>query len=86
MKIIGLILVMLVAGCGQTSFGDQVRDTLKERGALAMDRALVNSEWLMCEAASIGSVKRRYGGSKAQAYKDLCASSSAEDIFERGEK
>ena len=83
-KIIGLILVLLVAGCGQTSFGDQVRNTLRQRGALAMDRGLANSEWLMCEAASIGAVKRRYGGSKAQAYRDLCAASSAEDIFERG--
>ena len=85
-KIIGLMLVLLVAGCGQTAFGDQVRDMVKSRGALVMDRGLTNSEWFMCEAASIGSIKRRYGGSKAQTYKDLCAASSAEDIFERGER
>ena len=83
-KIIGLTLVLLLAGCGQTPFGDQVRDMVKSRGALIMDRGLINSEWFLCEAASIGSVKRRYGGSKTQAYKDLCASSSADDIFERG--
>ena len=83
-KIVGLILVLFVAGCGQTSLGDQVRDTLRQQGALAMDRGLANSEWFVCEAASIGAVKRRYGGSKAQAYKDLCAVSSAEDIFEWG--
>ena len=83
-KIIGLMLVLLVAGCGQTSVGDQFRDVLKQRGARVLDEGLANSEWFMCEAASIGSVKRRYGGSKAQAYKDLCTSSSVEDIIERG--
>ena len=82
-KGIGLALVLLVAGCGQTPFGDQMRDMVKQRGVMIMDQGLTNSEWFMCEGASVGSIKRRYGGTKVQAYKDLCATNSVEDLFEK---
>lgn len=46
----------------------------KERGAEVMDKILADAEWVMCRAASVGSVQRRYGQSieLAEAYQKLC--------------
>lgn len=68
---------VLLSACGQTSQGDLVRDAIQKRGADAYDAGLENSEWFICEAASAGSVRRRYGKSAelAAAYRALCTPS-----------
>lgn len=67
-------LSLTLGGCGFTSYGDIARDVASEKGAQAMDEGLVNAEWFICNAASIGSVKRRYGRTmeSAQAYNAIC--------------
>lgn len=47
----------------------------KDGGAKAMDGVLSEAEWVICQAASVGAVKRRYGQSaEAAAYwRGLCA-------------
>lgn len=78
MKYVYVVLVLacsaLLSACGQTSQGDLVRETIKQRGADAYDAALENNEWFMCEAASAGSVRRKYGKSPelAAAYRSIC--------------
>lgn len=71
--ILGVAAITL-ASCGFTQTGDFVRETVAVKGAQAMDEGLVNAEWFVCNAASIGSVKRRYGKSAklADAYTALC--------------
>ena len=73
-RIVPLVLALLLAGCGFTGQGDFVREQISERGAQAMDEGLVNAEWFLCNAASIGSIKRRYGVSddRAETYSELC--------------
>lgn len=68
---------LVLAGCGLTPQGDIVRSTVAERGAEVMDGGLTNAEWFLCQAASVGSIKRRYGSSaeKSKAYTDLCRES-----------
>lgn len=73
---------VLLAGCGFTPQGDAVRAAVKDAGAQAFDEGLANSEFFLCQAASIGSVKRRYGQSSemAAAYNELCAQAGGELI------
>ena len=65
-----IALLLLLAGCGFTSQSEVV----KQKGAQAFDAGLANSEWFVCEVASIGSIKRRYGvsGERSRAYNDFC--------------
>lgn len=65
---------LTLGGCGFTPYGDAARDIASEKGAQAMDEGLVNAEWFICNAASIGSIKRRYGrtAESAQAYNGIC--------------
>jgi hypothetical protein len=74
---------LLLTGCGQTSFGDTVRSTIAERGAKAYDTGLENAEWFICQAASIGSIRRRYGQNpiSAGAYRILCEMPSQADLL-----
>lgn len=76
MKIASVLACLSVAlgACGFTSTGERVRQGAATHGAAAMDEGLVNAEWFICSAASIGSVKRRYGKTKetADAYNTLC--------------
>lgn len=73
-KPIVIIALLALAGCGLTPYGDVARDFASTKGAQAMDEGLVNAEWFMCNAASIGAVKRRYGktAESANAYNAIC--------------
>ncbi|MFQ5741996.1 MAG: hypothetical protein ACE5HV_00225 [Acidobacteriota bacterium] len=55
----------------------------KQKGAEFYDKALTETEWFMCNAASIGSIKRRYGTDpeRAKTYNDLCALTGAGEII-----
>ncbi len=79
-----LALALLLAACGFTSQGDLVRKGIAEYGAQAMDEGLVNAEFFVCRAASVGSVIRRYGRSRetAEAWKTLCQGDADVDIIE----
>ncbi len=66
------VSVLFLGACGFTPFGDSVRSAVKDYGAQAYDEGLVNSEFYICKAASVGSVIRRYGGDKAVAWNALC--------------
>lgn len=67
-------LALLLAACGLTEAGNRVRGIAAEEGAKAYDEGLANAEFLICRAASVGSVQRRYGRSAetAQAWRTLC--------------
>ena len=77
------LLILLLGGCGFTPYGDFARGAVTEYGAQAMDEGLVNAEFFVCRAASVGSVVRRYGKSAetAEAWKTLCLSSADVDLF-----
>lgn len=81
-----LALASLTLGCGFTSYGDLARDVISVEGAKAMDEGLKNAEWGLCEAASIGSIKRRYGTSaeRAKEYQDFCPDMGELDLFPGG--
>jgi len=82
--IAALALALALAACGFTPYGDVGRDMISGKGAQAYDEGLKNIEWGLCEAASIGSIKRRYGTSAARAkqYSDFCPATAIPDLFE----
>lgn len=84
MKTLVAMMLISLAGCGFTPQGDLVRDAIRDKGAQAYDEGLENSLWFICNAASIGSVRRRFGGSadSASAYRALCAPSA--DVVRSG--
>ena len=72
---------LLLAGCGFTPQGDMIRAAVKAGGAQVMDEGLNNAEWYICQAASIGAVRRHYGKpGLAEAYRTLCDQNGA-DLF-----
>ena len=71
-RYIPIFMALLLGACGLTPQGNIVRDAVKNYGAKVYDEGLKNAEWYMCEAASVGSVKRRYSGGRADSYNDLC--------------
>ena len=79
MKIIitGVLAALVLSGCT-----DATRSTIATRGAQAADQTLESAEWVMCHAASIGSVKRRYGKTEetARAYRELCEGTGDPDV------
>jgi hypothetical protein len=76
-RIIAAVLIpwgLAIAGCGLTPQGDAARQYAANRGASVHDTSLENAEFYLCRAASVGSVKRRYGVTheKAQAWREIC--------------
>ncbi|KKK96965.1 hypothetical protein LCGC14_2657480 [marine sediment metagenome] len=71
LPVLGLVLL---AGCGFTPQGNALRSALTGGAAQAMDEGLINAEFFMCKAASVGSIQRRYGQSAelAGAWRTLC--------------
>lgn len=63
---------LFLSGCGQTPEGSMFRAAIQERGAQIMDEGIDNVTWWLCNGASVGSIKRKFSGEKAQAYTDLC--------------
>ena len=79
----GLLAAFLLAGCGLTPQGDFARRAVATEGARIMDAGLENAEWFLCNAASIASVKRRYGKDQdtADAYRKLCDGDGQVDLI-----
>jgi len=74
MKTLSAILILFLAGCGFTPEGDAARAFVAEKSAQAYDAGLDNALWFVCDRASIGSVRRRFGATtdKAAIYRGLC--------------
>ena len=74
-RLLPLVALGFLGGaCGLTPVGDGLRAAVKDAGAQAYDQGLENAEWFLCQAASIGSLRRRYGraAETAAAYNALC--------------
>lgn len=74
-----LALLLPLGACAQY---DAATGAAKAAGASVYDRALVESEFVICQAASVGSVQRRYGQTDetAAAWRKLCSPPAAELI------
>lgn len=72
MRNLVFIFTLLLSACEFAPQGSAIRAAIKEGGAKVMDESLGNAEWWLCQGASIGSIKRRYGGGKSDAYNELC--------------
>ncbi len=68
MRISVIALILVLGGCATA------RDVVKQKGAQAADQVLVDAEWTLCQASSVGSIKRKYGQTveRADTYKDFC--------------
>ena len=83
MKWLLVIAALALSGCGLTQTGDFVRSGAVTQGAKAYDEGVANAEWFLCQAASVGSIKRHYGVSKEKsaAYNLLCKAEGAANII-----
>ena len=69
-----IALAITLSACGFTPQGDLVRDLAKNKGAQAYDEGIENAEWFLCNAASVGAIRRKFGRDEkmANAYNTLC--------------
>lgn len=72
MKYAIVALALSLSACGFTAQGDFAKDTIREKGAQAYDEGLVNSLWFICNAASVGSIRRTFGRNM-DAYNAICS-------------
>lgn len=77
MKWLFLAAGLLISGCATL-------DRVAVEGAKVADDVLTTAEWTLCEAATRGSLKRRYGTSieRATAYKEFCDGNSTVNFIE----
>lgn len=63
-----LIVVLAVSACSQSS-------VIRAKVSQGYDKALDTAEFTLCYAASIGSIRRKYGTSpdKMEAWRRLCS-------------
>lgn len=69
-----IFAALFLAACGLTPQGNAFRSALTGTATKMMDEGLINAEFFMCRAASVGSIQRRYGQSTdlAAAWRTLC--------------
>ncbi len=86
MKYLAFTALLLLAGCGLTLEGDAARLAVQQYGAQAYDEGLANAEWFICNAATIGAVRRKYGKTEdmAATYRRLCQDTGNVRVFEGG--
>ncbi len=65
---------------------DTTRSTIASKGAAAADQVLVDAEWTICYAATVGSIKRKYGQTieRAATYQRFCDGQGANVIAPNG--
>lgn len=69
MKImLAFVLVILVSGCGLTDKGNAFRDYFQNKSQKVSKQMLDNAIWYTCEAASVGSIREKFGSSQESAY------------------
>lgn len=71
MKILPLICILtLLVGCAELA---SVKQAVATHGAKGADEALSIARWEICEAATVGSIKREYGTTEGlQLWWDFC--------------
>lgn len=72
MKYAIVALALSLSACGFTPEGDVTRAAVKDKGAQAYDEGLANSLWFLCNAASVGSIRRTFGRNM-DAYNAICS-------------
>lgn len=79
MRILLILAALSLGACAQY---DLATGLVKERGAAFYDETLIASEFVICQAASVGAVQRRYGQTDetAAAWRKLCSPPAAELI------
>ena len=72
LKTATILAALALAGC--TTEGKAFEAAAKARGAAFYDKAVDEALFVLCDAASSGSIKRQFGTSAegAALYKDLC--------------
>ncbi len=70
-KMIAIIIALSLSGCASYQAG---KIAIVSKGAELSDEILTTAEWTVCYAASVGSIKRRYGMSvdRANLYREFC--------------
>ena len=68
------LLTLTLGACGLSPEGDAFRGLVRNKGAIAADAGLENATWYLCNAASVGAIKRKFGQNeeKARTYMELC--------------
>lgn len=61
-------LIVLVSSCGLTDKGDAFRDYFQNKQQKVSKQMLDNAIWYTCEAASVGSIREKFGSSQESAY------------------
>ncbi len=76
-----LALGLLLSGCTGL---DTTRTAIAAKGAAAADQILIDAEWSLCFAATVGSIKRRYGQTieRAGTYKSFCDGADGVNVIE----
>lgn len=76
MLFLATLFAVLLVGC----------TNLASRGAEVSDEILTSAEWGICNAASVGSIRRRYGSDqkRAAAWRALCEDDDARLIGPHG--
>ncbi len=69
---VAIVAIVLLGACGFTQAGDAFEASARGAAAKAYDAGLVNAEQFVCNDASVGSIKRRYGKAPA-VYNSFCA-------------
>lgn len=82
-KVFAVSVLLGLSACGFTPQGEAFRQEVSQRGAQAFDQGLENAEWFICQAASVGSIKRRYGRDQeaADAWQKLCEGEEGVDVI-----
>lgn len=77
---IPIALLLLLGACASI---DGVKKAMVGKASEVSAQALVDAEWWVCRAASVGSVKDRYGQSaeRSQLYKAFCDGDAAANVI-----
>ena len=73
------MLMMMLSACASV---DVAKKAIANKAAQASATALLDAEWWVCRAASVGSVKDRYGQSveRSMLYKNFCDGSGEANV------
>lgn len=78
------VLLYSLFGCAEW---DAARRSVGEYGSQAADRSVDDAKWFLCNAATVGSIKRKFGANQesADAYNTLCPRETGEAPVITGE-
>lgn len=73
------MLIFVLAGCAQYEAFQDLKEMGKKRAADVADNKLENDIWFICQGATIGSIRRKWGN-KSEVYNNFCKDSSGSVI------